>query len=122
VSPITNNFNAPTHGNFYQAERDIIVVSSTDALVAARRLRAALADDREPASRAAVRDLDEIESALASPRPDRERIARRLESLTRTLKAGGALASAGAALVGPIGVVAGFLGPLGEAVTKLLQG
>ena len=33
----------------------------------------------------------------------------------------GALASAGAALLGPIGVIAGFLGPLGKAVVELAR-
>jgi len=33
----------------------------------------------------------------------------------------GALAAAGAALFGPIGVIAGFLGPLGEAILQKAQ-
>jgi hypothetical protein len=37
------------------------------------------------------------------------------------LSSAGALAAAGAALLGPIGAIAGFLGPVGKAVLELTR-
>ena len=52
--------------------------------------------------------------------PDRARIAPRLERLTRILLAAGSLASAGSALVGPLGTLAHWLGALGAPILGLL--
>ena len=122
-----NRFEGPNYGTINQAGRDVIAPnvasSSLEALVAAAQLRAALADlDLSPeAGRAAREELDGVERELRRPEPDRDEIARSLKRATETLKTAGALAAAGAALVGPIGVIAGFLGPLGEAVVKLVR-
>lgn len=122
-----NRFEGPNYGTINQAGRDVIAPSvassSLEALVAATRLRAALdgLDLSPEADRAAREDLDRVERELRTPDPDRGEIARRLQRATETLKTAGALAAAGAALVGPIGVLAGFLGPLGEAVVKLVR-
>ena len=123
MSPITNNFNGPNYGDFYQAEGDINISSTAEARVAAKKLRAALHEAALPRETAvtAARELEQIELELRKPQPDRQRIARPLERLTATLKTAGALASAGAALIGPIGVLAGFLGPLGETAVKLAR-
>ena len=42
-------------------------------------------------------------------------------ALARRLEAAGALATAGAALAGPVGVIAGWLGPVGAAALRLVR-
>ena len=125
VAEFHNEFQGPNYGTINQAGHDINVtnVSSLQALAAAGELRAALAGVRLSAddSSTAHRELDEVERELRRPEPDREHVARRLETLASVLKASGALATAGMALAGPIGVLAGFLGPLGAAVVKLAR-
>lgn len=122
-----NQFQGPIHGTVNQAGRDIITSggasSPQEALLALVQLRAALDGVELPpeADRAAREDLDAAEQELRRPEPDHGQVASRLERITETLKTAGALAAAGAGLVGPIGAVAGFLGPLGSAVVKLLK-
>ena len=117
-----NEFNAPNYGTINQAGRDINI-TQVQALEATADLRAALARAElvPEDNRAAERELDDVEEELRKPDPDKQRVAARLESFTAILKSAGALAVAGAALVGPIGVLAGFLGPLGHAVVKLAE-
>jgi len=64
--------------------------------------------------------VDEIDTELRAPQPDRPRIAAVLERLTRVLAAAGSLAAAGAALIGPLRTLAGWLGTLGEPILRLL--
>jgi hypothetical protein len=125
VAQFHNTFQGDNYGDINQAGRDINVTtySSLDALKATGDLRTALRDvglgpeDR----RIAQQELDDVERELREPSPDRETVARKLNGLTETLKAAGAFAAAGAALFGPIGVIAGFLGPLGEAIVELAR-
>jgi hypothetical protein len=126
VATFNNRFEGDNYGQINQAGRDVNVTnvgSSLDALVATDALRAELArlGLAPDARRAAEDDLDEVERELRRPEPDRERIAGRLESLTEVLSSAGALAAAGTALLGPIGAIAGFLGPLGKAVLELTR-
>ena len=120
-----NEFHAEMRGTINQAGRDINVttVSSLDALAALGRLRGGLVGaGLAPAERAAAeRELDAVERELMRDDPDKAAIADRLGSATEMLKSAGALAAAGAALVGPIGVIAGFLGPIGHAVVRLTE-
>ena len=119
-----NRIEGSNYGTINQAGRDVnvtnVAASSLDALHAAGELRSALAslglapEDR----RAAQQELDEVERELRRPDPDREQLAGRLRGLTQILKSAGALATAGAALFGPIGVIAGFLGPVGSAIVQ----
>jgi hypothetical protein len=99
-----------------------IVVTSEQALQAVADLRAGVTATRlDPAPSAAVEtELREIEAGLRQPEPDRTRIAPRLERLTRILLAAGSLASAGSALVGPLGTLAHWLGALGAPILGLL--
>ena len=78
---------------------------------------AALGRRDNGAARAAIH---EVEAGLAGPQPDRSRVARGLERLTRLLSATGALVGAGAALVEPLRGLAGWLGELGAPVLGLL--
>jgi hypothetical protein len=69
-------------------------------------------------SREATRQLDEIDAAVGSARPEPERVAGPLEKLTRLLVAAGPIAAA----VGPLQTLAGWLGQLGSGVLRLLPG
>jgi hypothetical protein len=62
----------------------------------------------------------EMDSALQAGRPDKPRFARALERLTRLLSAAGSLATSGAALLGPLHALAGWLGALGGPILALL--
>jgi hypothetical protein len=122
VPEFHNEFNAPNYGTINQAARDINI-NQAQALAATADIRAALAHAglSPEVTRLAVRELDDVEQEIQRPNPDNQRVAARLESLTAILKSAGALAAAGVALVGPIGVLAGLLGPLGHAVAKLVE-
>ncbi len=127
MATFNNQFQGDNYGQINQAGRDIAIThigdSVLDALQATAVLRAALGRAGLSArdEQAARHELEEVERELRQHDPDRQKIARRLERLTETLKVAGGLAAAGAALVGPIGVIAGFLGPAGQAVVKLLR-
>ena len=62
----------------------------------------------------------EMDAALQTGQPDRPRFARALERLTRLLAAAGSLATSGAALLGPLHALAGWLGTLGGPILALL--
>jgi CO/xanthine dehydrogenase Mo-binding subunit len=98
------------------------VVTTEAALRAVHELREALraaALDARTATEARAR-VEEIDTELRTPQPDRSRVAGRLERLTRLLAAAGTLATAGVALVGPLQTLAGWLGTLGEPILRLL--
>jgi hypothetical protein len=99
------------------------VVGLGDAVAAARALRAAL--DRTalpPGVHEQVReDAAAVERDLAGGAPDPGQAARRLERVTKALSRYGALASAGAALVGPLDTLGRWLGPAGTALLALLR-
>ena len=99
-----------------------IVVTPEQAWQAFAQLRAGVTAARlDPAtSVAAEKELGDVESGLRQPKPDRARIAPRLERLTRLLLAAGSLASAGSSLVTPIRILAQFLGTLGAPILALL--
>ena len=99
------------------------LVTSEDALRAVSELRTALVQVPLDPQTAVVADehVDEIESGLQTePEPNRAVVAQALERLTRVLTAAGAVATAGAALLGPIQALAGWLGDLGAPVLALL--
>jgi hypothetical protein len=62
----------------------------------------------------------EMDAALQGGQPDKRRFARALERLTRLLSAAGSLATSGAALLGPLHALAGWLGALGGPILALL--
>ena len=62
----------------------------------------------------------EMDAALHAGQPDKPRFARALERLTQLLAAAGSLASGGAALLGPLHALAGWLGAMGGPIITLL--
>jgi hypothetical protein len=127
---MTFNIGNQNAGNINNVARDQhitggqtgIVVTSEQALQALADLRAGIGATRlDPVpSVAAQTELRDIEADLRQPEPDRTRIAPRLERLTRLLLAAGSLASAGSALVAPLGMLAHWLGALGAPILSLL--
>lgn len=98
------------------------VTSDEHARRAARELRDALpavALDR-PAARKARVQVAEIDEAVRALQPDKSRVARLLEQFTRLLRAAGSLTMAGAAVIGPLHTLAGWLGALGAPVLSML--
>jgi hypothetical protein len=69
---------------------------------------------------AAHTQVTEMDETLSAERPDKSRFARALERLTRLLGAAGSLATSGAALLGPLHALAGWLGALGGPILALL--
>jgi hypothetical protein len=99
-----------------------VLVSTEDARRALGELGHAVAAaglEGATATRAQAQ-VTEMGEALHAGNPDRPRFARALERLTRLLTAAGSLASGGAALLGPLHALAGWLGTLGAPVLALL--
>jgi hypothetical protein len=102
-----------------------VSVTREDALDAVAVLRSLLASADLPGltdeDRATVEeDVGVIAGDLASDAPDREGVRSRLERVTEVLTRAGAVAGAGAALVGPLTTIAQWLGPLGASVLRML--
>lgn len=99
-----------------------VLVTADDARKALGSLRQAVASaglDETTAAQAHAH-LTELDTTMRAARPDRSRFARALERLTRLLAAAGPLATAGAALAGPLQALAVWLGALGEPILHLL--
>lgn len=98
------------------------VVTGEDARRAVRELRGALAgvalDDATAAEARA--QVAEIDAAVHAPQPDKHRAAGTLKRLVKLLADAGSLATSGAALVGPLQTLAGWLGAHGAAIFSLL--
>ena len=98
------------------------MITSEDARRAARDLRDALAGaalDDATAAEARAR-VAEIDAAVHAPEPDKQRAVGPLQRLVKLLTDAGALATAGAALIGPLQTLAGWLGAHGVAILGLL--
>jgi hypothetical protein len=100
------------------------VAGTQDAIDALSRLRAAIDSLPAAAHDQAVRaDVDRIDQALnTAGQPDRPAVSSALDRLTHRLGTIGALTTAGAALVGPLRDLAGWLGPLAGNVLTMLPG
>ncbi len=89
---------------------------------AARDLRSAL--DLVGLSRreagAARGHADAIAAELGRSNPDRPRVADRLSKLAGLILAAGSLATAGLSIAGPLRVLIGWLGHLGEPIVQML--
>jgi hypothetical protein len=97
-------------------------ISSADARRAVHDLRdalgrAALDDATAAEARARVAEIDAEVHALE---PDKERAVGPLQRLVKLLTDAGSLATAGAALIGPLQTLAGWLGAHGAAIIGLL--
>jgi hypothetical protein len=64
--------------------------------------------------------LDEVDAEMRKDAPDRPTVADRLRRLTDLLASTGSLASAGAAMAGPLRTLASWLGSLGEPIVRAL--
>jgi hypothetical protein len=98
------------------------VVTSEDARRAVHDLRDALAAaalDGATAAEARAR-VAEIDAEVHAPEPDKRRAAGPLKRLVKLLADAGSLATAGAALIGPLQTLAGWLGAHGAAIIGLL--
>jgi hypothetical protein len=98
------------------------VVTDDDARQAVRQLRQALSTTPLDRSRAAEAraEVAELDAAVRAPRPDKRRAADTLKRLTDLLVRAGSLATAGAAIVGPLQTLAAWLGIHGAAVLGML--
>jgi hypothetical protein len=98
------------------------LVTTEDARRALGELRQAVTTaglDR-PMAAAADAQVAEMDETMRAERPDKPRFAGVLERLTRLLSAAGSLATSGAALIGPLHALAGWLGALGGPILALL--
>jgi hypothetical protein len=98
------------------------VVTDNEARQAVLELQQALSSTRLDGPRAAearakVADLD---VAVHAPQPDKRRAADTLKRLTDLLAGAGSLATAGAALMGPLQTLATWLGIHGAAILSML--
>jgi hypothetical protein len=98
------------------------VVTDDDAKRAVRQLRQALPGiplygPRAAEARAQAAELD---AAVRAPQPDKRRAADTLKRLTDLLVGAGSLATAGAALAGPLQTLAAWLGTHGTAILGML--
>lgn len=93
-----------------------------DARRAVRDLRDALADAALDAATAAQAraQVAEIDAVVQAPKPDKGRAAAPLKRLVELLADAGSLATAGAALVGPLQTLASWLGAHGAAIFSML--
>lgn len=80
--------------------------------------RAGLPADVEPGAWAYLHD---VETEMQRPAPRKVVVARGLKKLTDVVLSAGALANAGAAVAGPLGAVAGWLGGLGKPILDVLN-
>ena len=100
-----------------------VTIGDDEARQQVRSLRAALERaglpaDVDPHARAY---LDDVEAEMRRPAPRKVAVAAGLKKLTDVVVSAGALASAGAALAGPLGAVAGWLGGLGKPILDVLD-
>jgi hypothetical protein len=98
------------------------VITSEDARRAVHDLRGALpgaALDDATAAEARAR-VAEIDAAVYEPEPDKQGAAGPLKRLVKLLADAGSLATAGAALIGPLQTLASWLGAHGAAILSLL--
>ena len=98
------------------------LVTTEDARRALGDLRPAVtaAGLDQATAAAAHTEVTEMDETLRAERPDKSRFARALERLTRLLASAGSLATSGAALLGPLHALAGWLGAIGGPVLALL--
>ena len=99
-----------------------VLVTTEDVRRTLASLRQAVTAARldQAAEAGAQAEIAEMDEAIRAERPDRHRFAGALARLTRLLAAAGSLATAGAALTGPLQALASWLGTIGEPVLHLI--
>ena len=107
------------------ASRDLVVSSgeAAEALEAVDRLRTEVAALDVPSDviTRAQWVLDDLEDELRRPDPDRDVMASRLWRVTEFLQGEGAALGSDGPVFEPIAEIAGFVGPLGEALLRRLR-
>lgn len=100
-----------------------VTIGDEEARRQVRSLRAALERAGLPADveLGAWVYLDDVETEMKRPAPRKVVVARGLKKLTDVVLSAGALANAGAAVAGPLGAVAGWLGGLGKPILDVLN-
>jgi hypothetical protein len=98
------------------------VVTTEQAWQAVRDLRDGLAAIRldDTTARQARTELAAADAAVHAAEPDQPRVARALRRFTQLLAATGSLANAGTVLIGPLRILAGWLGALGVPILHTL--
>jgi hypothetical protein len=100
----------------------VTAVTAQQARRAVRELRDGLAVTRldQTTAREARARLAAADAAAHEPEPDKSRVAQALRRFTELLAAAGSLASTGTALIGPLRILAGWLGTLGAPILHAL--
>lgn len=128
-SKVTFNVSGQQQGNINMVGRDMHVGSQTyggldpaELLRDITALRGALdaAGLPPPAREAAEAELSAAEEELAAPEPDPKTVTDRMTGFTRIVKSVGGLVGAGAVLLEPLARIADRLGPVGQALQRLL--
>ena len=116
---LINNVAGDQHIHGGQAGSQVTLDAARGAV---RQLRQVLSGEPLPqaAAAAALGDLDDLDAEMCTREPDRPTIADRLRHLTSVLISAGSLASAGAAVIGPLQTLVTWLGHLGEPIGHML--
>jgi len=116
---LINNVAGDQHIHGGQAGSQVTLDAARGAV---RQLRQVLSGEPLPqaAAAAALGDLDDLDVEMCTQEPDRPTIADRLRHLTSVLISAGSLASAGAAVIGPLQTLVTWLGHLGEPIGHML--
>jgi hypothetical protein len=97
-----------------------VTVTSPEARQAAHDLLEALKRTSLHDDATLRRQAQDIDTEMHSAEPEKSRVAVHLDKLTRMIAAAGAWAKAGAAIVGPMRILAQWLGGLGVPILGLL--
>jgi hypothetical protein len=96
------------------------LVTSREAQQAARDLREAVDHTDLPDDATARRKAQDIDAEMRSGAPDKSKVARYLDGIARAIATAGGWARAGAAILGPVRILATWLGHLGIPILGLL--
>ncbi len=115
--------NANLINNVVHDQWNQVTVRDVDVLGEMQQLRQALEISRlDPGVASQARaHLAEAESEMTQGAPSKPAVAQRLKQLTQVLVSAGGLATAGGALLGPLGALAGWLGGLGKPILDMLD-
>lgn len=100
-----------------------VVTSDDEARSQLRQLRASLEGSGLPPAlcRQGRAYLDQAEAEVGRGPESKPAVADRLKQLTQVLASAGALATAGGALLGPLGALAGWLGGVGKPILDIIN-
>lgn len=128
-SAVTFNVSGSQQGNINMVGGDMHVGSQTNVALDVDAMRRDVSAVRQgldaaglpaPARQVAEAELASAERELAAQSPNREVLVDRLTKFTTVVKSFGGLVAAGTILVDPLTRLASHLGPLGNALQRLL--